>query len=140
MWTRRRPASTYRCTTPGTSGIGRLSRGPASASERAGPFERALPTVVQPLGVLEAAGIAPSARAGRVRTYQPVPGALPPAADWIGRQRLPAERRLDRLGALLNRPDAPAKERDDMNHTIEESHTHCIFYIAPTDPDPGERE
>ena len=26
MWTRRRPVSTYRCPTPGTSGIGRLAR------------------------------------------------------------------------------------------------------------------
>jgi hypothetical protein len=26
------------------------------------------------------------------------------AADWIGRQQLPAERRLDRLGSFLNRP------------------------------------
>jgi DNA-binding transcriptional ArsR family regulator len=85
--------------------VERLSRGPASVSELAQPFEMALPTVVQHLGVLEAAGIVTSAKVGRVRTYQLVPEALTPAADWIGRQRLPAERRLDRLGALLkNRP------------------------------------
>jgi hypothetical protein len=47
---------------------------------------------------------------GRVRTYQLVPGALAPAADWIGRQRLPAERRLDRLGAFLDRSTTTAKE------------------------------
>ena len=70
----------------------------------------ALPTVVQHLGVLEAAGIVTSAKAGRVRTYQLVPGALAPAADWIGRQRLPAERRLDRLGAFLTRPDTTTEE------------------------------
>jgi DNA-binding transcriptional ArsR family regulator len=69
----------------------------------------ALPTVVQHLGVLETAGIVASAKAGRVRTYQLVPGALEPAADWISRQRLPAERRLDRLGAFLNHP-ATTKE------------------------------
>ena len=84
--------------------VERLSRGPASVSELARPFEMALPTVVQHLGVLEAAGIVSSAKAGRVRTYQLVPGALTSATDWIGRQRLPAERRLDRLGTLLNRP------------------------------------
>jgi len=38
------------------------------------------------------------------------PEALTPAADWIGRQRLPAEHRLDRLGALLNRPITNTKE------------------------------
>jgi DNA-binding transcriptional ArsR family regulator len=66
--------------------------------------------VVQHLGVLEQAGIVSSAKAGRVRTYQLVPGALAPAADWIGRQRLPAERRLDRLGAFLDRPTTTGKE------------------------------
>jgi DNA-binding transcriptional ArsR family regulator len=70
----------------------------------------ALPTVVQHLGVLEKAGIVTSDKAGRVRTYQLVPGALAPAADWIGRQRLPAERRLDRLGAFLDRSTTTAKE------------------------------
>jgi DNA-binding transcriptional ArsR family regulator len=84
--------------------VERLSRGPASVSELAQPFEMALPTVVQHLGVLETAGIVTSAKVGRVRTYQLVPGALTPAAYWIGRQRLPAERRLDRLGTLLDRP------------------------------------
>jgi len=89
--------------------VERLARSPASVSELAQPFEMALPTVVQHLGVLETAGIVASAKVGRVRTYQLVPGALEPAADWISRQRLPAERRLDRLGTLLNRP-ASTKE------------------------------
>jgi len=84
--------------------VERLSRGPASVSELAKPFPVALPTVVQHLGVLETAGIVTSAKAGRVRTYQLVPGALDGAGDWIGRQRLPAERRLDRLGTFLDRP------------------------------------
>jgi DNA-binding transcriptional ArsR family regulator len=82
--------------------VERLSRGPASVSELARPFEMALPTIVQHLGVLEAARIVSSTKVGRVRTYQLVPGAMEPAADWIGRQRLPAERRLDRLGTLLD--------------------------------------
>ena len=89
--------------------VERLGRGPASVSELAKPFEMALPTVVQHLAVLETAGIVASAKVGRGRTYQLVPGALEPAADWISRQRLPAERRLDRLGAFLNRP-ATTKE------------------------------
>jgi DNA-binding transcriptional ArsR family regulator len=59
------------------------------------------PTVVQHLGVLASSGIVTSSKVGRVRTYQLAPEALTPAAEWITRQRLPAERRLDRLGALL---------------------------------------
>src|SRR5438105_1319773 len=84
--------------------IERLARGPASVSELARPFDMALPTVLQHLGVLEAAGIVTSSKVGRVRTYQLAPEALTPAAAWIGRQRLPAERRLDRLGTFLSLP------------------------------------
>jgi DNA-binding transcriptional ArsR family regulator len=90
--------------------VERLSRGPASVSELARPLDMALPTIVQHLGVLEQAGIVSSAKVGRVRTCQLVPGALAPAADWIGRQQLPAERRLDRLGAFLDRSTTTAKE------------------------------
>jgi DNA-binding transcriptional ArsR family regulator len=82
--------------------VERLARGPASVSSLARPFDMALPSVVQHLGVLEAAGIVESTKVGRVRTYQLAVGALTPAAEWIGRQRLPAERRLDRLGAVLD--------------------------------------
>ena len=83
--------------------VERLSRSPASVSELARPFDMALPTIVQHLGVLEKAGIVTSAKAGRIRTYQLVPGALAPATQWISRQQLPAERRLDRLGTALSR-------------------------------------
>src|ERR1700709_1217134 len=62
--------------------VERLSRGPASVSELARPFEMALPTILQHLGVLEAAGIVSSTKVGRVRTYQLVPGAMAPATDW----------------------------------------------------------
>ena len=83
--------------------VERLSRGPASVSELARPFDVALPTIVQHLGVLEKAGIVISAKAGRIRTYQLIPGALAPAGEWISRPRLPAERRLDRLGDVLSK-------------------------------------
>jgi DNA-binding transcriptional ArsR family regulator len=81
--------------------VERLARGPASVSELARPFDVALPTVVQHLNVLESAGIIASVKVGRVRTYQLVPEALAPALDWMTRQRLPAESRLDRLGTFL---------------------------------------
>src|SRR5438874_8301887 len=83
--------------------VERLARGPASVSELARPFDMALPSLMQHLGVLEAAGIVTSNKVGRVRTYQLVPDALTPAAEWMARQRLPAERRLDRLGRYLSR-------------------------------------
>jgi DNA-binding transcriptional ArsR family regulator len=81
--------------------VRRLASGAASVSELARPFDMALPSVVQHLGVLETAGIVTSTKTGRVRTYQLAAEALTPAAEWIGGQRLPAERRLDRLGTFL---------------------------------------
>jgi DNA-binding transcriptional ArsR family regulator len=81
--------------------VERLVRGPASVSEIARPLTWSLPTVVQHLGVLQAAGVVTSSKVGRVRTYQLATDALLPAAEWIGHQRLPAERRLDRLESHL---------------------------------------
>jgi DNA-binding transcriptional ArsR family regulator len=84
--------------------VERLAGGPASVTELARPLDMSLPTVVQHLGVLETAGIVTSSKLGRVRTCQLAAEALTPAAEWISRQRLPAERRLDRLGNFLTRP------------------------------------
>ena len=99
--------------------VERLSRGPASVSQLAEPFAMSLPAVVQHLGVLEDAGIVTSQKVGRVRTVQLAPDALVPAGTWIGRQRLPAERRLDRLGEYLATDDSnnhhPKENRDDAD-------------------------
>jgi DNA-binding transcriptional ArsR family regulator len=85
--------------------VERLAQGPASVSELARPFDMSLPTVVQHLGVLETAGIVSSTKVGRVRTYQLATDALTPAGEWISRQRLPAERALDRLDSFLTKTD-----------------------------------
>jgi DNA-binding transcriptional ArsR family regulator len=82
--------------------VERLVRGPASVSELARPFDMSLPAVVQHLRVLEEAGIVASEKVGRIRTYQLAAEALTSCGEWIGGQRLPAERRLDRLGAYLD--------------------------------------
>jgi len=56
----------------------RLTRGPAAVKELAQPFNMALPSFVQHLGVLEGCGLVRSAKQGRVRTYPlaPQPRAL----------------------------------------------------------------
>ena len=82
----------------------RLSRGPASVSELARPLAMSLPAVVQHLAVLEASGLVTTCKKGRVRTCQIAGGALQPAEQWINDRRLAWERRLDRLGASLDRP------------------------------------
>ena len=57
--------------------------------------------------MLEDAGIVTSHKIGRVRTVQLATDALTAAGDWMGRQRLPAERRMDRLGTYLTATEGP---------------------------------
>ena len=81
--------------------VERLSLRPATASELARPFTMALPSFMQHLGVLEAAGIVSSHKAGRTRTYQLAPTALTTATTWLTTHRNHWQRRLDQLDALL---------------------------------------
>lgn len=81
--------------------VERLSIGPASATELARPFEMALPSFMQHLGVLERAGVVTSHKTGRTRTYQLAPAGLQAAATWLTTFRPHWERRLDQLDHLL---------------------------------------
>jgi len=90
--------------------VERLSRGPASVSDIAKPFDMTLPAVVQHLAVLEAAGIVSSEKIGRVRTYQLAPDGLVPANRWIVDQRTPQMKQLDRLGEFLTRSNNTEKD------------------------------
>src|ERR1700689_1613545 len=81
--------------------IDRLLDGPASVSELALPLAISLPAVVQPLHVLEAGGVVPSHKGGRVRTCEIEPLALSTAERWIIERRAAWEERLDRLGEFL---------------------------------------
>jgi DNA-binding transcriptional ArsR family regulator len=81
--------------------VDRLSRGPASVSELAKPFNMSLPAVVQHLQMLEQSGLVRSEKVGRVRTCTIDTGALSQAEKWINDRRIGWERRLDRLGDLL---------------------------------------
>ena len=81
--------------------VERLSRGPAPVSELARPLPMSLPSAMQHLGVLEAAGLVRSEKIGRVRTCAIEPQALSQAEQWINARRIEWERRLDRLGEYL---------------------------------------
>jgi DNA-binding transcriptional ArsR family regulator len=88
--------------------VERLSRGPASVSELAGPLPMSLPAVVQHLHVLETSGLVRSEKVGRVRTCRIEPAALRTAEHWITERRANWERRLDRLGEYLAKhPEEP---------------------------------
>ena len=81
--------------------VERLSRGPAAVSELARPLPMSLPAAMQHLGVLEAAGLVRSQKAGRVRTCAIEPRALSQAERWINARRAEWENRLDRLDDYL---------------------------------------
>lgn len=81
--------------------IDRLSRGPASVSELAKPFDMSLPAVVQHLQALEASGLVSSQKVGRVRTCQIEPEAMSQAEQWLNQRRTLWAQRLDRLGEYL---------------------------------------
>jgi DNA-binding transcriptional ArsR family regulator len=87
----------------------RLSDGAASTLELAGPFDMALPSFTQHLGMLEKSGLVKSKKNGRVRTYELAPKRLQAAEDWILDRRKLWERRLDQLDAYL----LTMKESDD---------------------------
>ncbi len=74
-----------------------LSRGPASVSELAKPFEMALPSFLQHLKVLEDSGLVSTAKSGRVRTCTLRAEPLTAAGQWLEAQRSLWTRRLDQF-------------------------------------------
>ena len=80
----------------------RLSRGPASVSELAGPLAMSLPAVVQHIDVLQKSGLVRSEKVGRVRTCRLEPAPMRSVEQWIAQHRATWEGRLDRLGDVLN--------------------------------------
>jgi DNA-binding transcriptional ArsR family regulator len=89
--------------------VERLSRGPASVNELAGPHEISLPAVMQHLQILEASGLVRSEKTGRVRTCRIEPAALEGPTRWIEELRRAWEERFDRLSDYLDETadDAP---------------------------------
>jgi len=83
--------------------LDRLSKSPASVTELAEPFDMALPSFIQHLGVLEESGLVRSSKTGRVRTYELAPQRLKLAESWLARQRGIWEKRLDQLDDYLIR-------------------------------------
>ena len=81
--------------------IERLGRGPASTSELAEPFAMALPSFTQHLAVLEGAGLVPSHKQGRTRTFRLAPRGLETAEGWLAGQRRMWERRLAHRAEFL---------------------------------------
>ena len=82
--------------------VEKLSGGPLSVSSLAEPLEITLTAVAQHLEVLEGCGLVHTEKIGRVRTCRLEPGGFSPLEQWIRDRRSLWERRLDRLGDLLD--------------------------------------
>lgn len=82
--------------------VERLSRRPASVSDLAEPFDLTLAAIVQHLQVLERCGLVRTEKVGRVRTCYLEPTTFGLAAEWFNERRSLWERRLDRLGDILD--------------------------------------
>lgn len=82
--------------------VQRLSAGEATVSQLAAPYDMALPSFTQHLGVLERAGLITSRREGRSRVCALNPAALKQAENWMAAYRQQWESRLERMTAHVN--------------------------------------
>jgi DNA-binding transcriptional ArsR family regulator len=81
--------------------LDRLTRGPASVSELAKPFDTTFASIVQHIQVLEASGLIVTEKIGRTRTCRISKDAIARVEQWLSERRQLWESRFDRLGALL---------------------------------------
>jgi len=88
--------------------LARLSRGPASVSQLAEPFDISLPGVLKHVRILEEANLVTSEKSGRIRECRLGPELMDDATRWIEMQRQRWERRLDRLEAIIERKKGEA--------------------------------
>src|ERR1700758_4374564 len=86
--------------------LDRLSQGPVSVSALAAPLGITLTAVAQHLQILEECGLARTEKLGRVRTCQIEPAGFDALEQWIRDHRTVWERKLDRLGALLEEEES----------------------------------
>jgi DNA-binding transcriptional ArsR family regulator len=93
----------------------RLTEGPASVSELAKPLQMTLAAVVQHVQVLEASGLVESRKTGRVRTCSINEDVLRSTEQWLTDRRTVWQRRLDRLGAVLDE-EVPSEQGQPATH------------------------
>jgi DNA-binding transcriptional ArsR family regulator len=85
--------------------LDRLSQGPLSVSALAAPLGITLTAVAQHLQILEECRLAHTEKLGRVRTCRIESAGFDALERWIRDHRTVWERKLDRLGALLDEDD-----------------------------------
>src|SRR5579859_7551848 len=91
--------------------LARLSRGEASVTELAKPFDLSLPGVSKHLKVLQRAGLITQSRSAQWRPCRLEAARLKDAADWVGEYRRFWDESFQRLDDVLQ--DLINKERTD---------------------------
>lgn len=81
--------------------LDRLSRGPVSVSQLAGPLGITLTAVGQHLEILEACGLAVTEKVGRVRTCRIASAGFDALEQWVRAHRTEWERRMDAFAKVL---------------------------------------
>jgi DNA-binding transcriptional ArsR family regulator len=81
----------------------RLTRGPASITELARPYDISLPGVMKHIRILENARLVATHKQGRTRECRLAPGDLDNASRWIEAYQAEWRTRLDRLDAIIER-------------------------------------
>ena len=85
--------------------VERLSLGPLSVSKLAGPLDITLTAVGQHLQVLEEGGLVKTKKTGRVRSCSLHPPGFSLLQLWLAEQSSTWEKRLQRLGEVLDEDD-----------------------------------
>ena len=83
--------------------LDRLSQGPVSVSQLAEPLGITLTAVGQHIEILETCGLAVTEKVGRVRTCRIASEGLDALEQWVRLHRTEWERRMDRLGKMLEK-------------------------------------
>jgi DNA-binding transcriptional ArsR family regulator len=91
--------------------LGRLSKGPASVSDLAKPFEMALPSFMKHIRFLEGSGLIRTHKEGRVRTCEIERKRLAAVEGWLLEQRALWEGRADRLEQFVTRRQQQVKPK-----------------------------
>ncbi|AVH64978.1 transcriptional regulator [Nostoc sp. 'Peltigera membranacea cyanobiont' 213] len=92
--------------------LAHLTKGEASVTELAKPFEMSLPAISKHLKVLERAGLIVRGREAQWRPCQIKAQPLKDAVDWIEQYRQFWEQRLDRLDDYLHELQTQEKENE----------------------------
>ena len=92
--------------------LARLTKGEASVTELAKPFDMTLPAISKHLKVLERAGLIARSRDAQWRPCRLKAQRLEEASDWVERYRVFWEQSLDRLDDHLRELQRKDKKND----------------------------